>query len=50
MTNSPLDGGALRAQHGKHVERGFRFVAIGSDAAVLAVALGEAFAAVRKSI
>jgi hypothetical protein len=50
MTANPLDGGALRAQHGKHIQRGFRFVTIGSDSAVLAAALGDAFAAVRKNI
>ena len=33
-----------------YVERGFRFVTIGSDAAVLAAALSDAFAAVRKNI
>ena len=50
MTNSPPIAGALRAQHGKHIQRGFRCVAIGSDAAMLAAALGDAFAAVRKNI
>ena len=33
-----------------YVERGFRFVTIGSDSAVLAAALSDAFAAVRKNI
>ena len=50
MTNSTPIAGALWAQHGKHIQRGFRFVTIGSDAAVLAAALGDAFAAVRKNI
>jgi 2-keto-3-deoxy-L-rhamnonate aldolase RhmA len=34
----------------RYVERGFRFVTIGSDSAVLAAALGDAFAAIRKNI
>ena len=50
MSTTPLDGGALRAQQRKHIQRGFRFVTIGSDAAVLAAALGDAFAAVRRNI
>jgi hypothetical protein len=50
MTASPPIAGALRAQHGKHIQRGFRCVAIGSDSAVLAAALSDAFAAVRKNI
>jgi len=33
-----------------YVERGFRFVTVGSDSAVLAAALTDAFAAVRKNI
>ncbi len=41
MTASPLDGGALRAQHGKHIQRGFRFVAIGSDAAMVKTGKAE---------
>ena len=63
MSTTPLDGGALQAQHGKtagilaasaavatgYVERGFRFVTIGSDSAVLAAALSDAFAAIRST-
>jgi 4-hydroxy-2-oxoheptanedioate aldolase len=33
-----------------YVERGFRFVTVGSDSAVLAAALSDAFAAVRNKI
>ena len=33
-----------------YVERGFRFVTVGSDSALLAAALSDAFAAVRKNI
>jgi hypothetical protein len=50
MNNSTPIAGDLRAQRRKHIQRGFRCVAIGSDAAVLAAALGDAFAAVRKNI
>ena len=44
MTTSTPIAGALRAQHGKHIQRGFRCVAIGSDAAMLVGVRGDAFA------
>ena len=47
MTASPPIAGALRAQHGKHIQRGFRCVAIGSDAAMLVGVRGDAFATAR---
>ena len=41
MTASPPIAGALLAQHGKHIQRGFRCVAIGSDAAMLVGVRGD---------
>jgi hypothetical protein len=49
MTTSPPIAGALRAQHGKHIQRGFRCVAIGSDAAMLVGVRGDAFATARNT-
>ena len=49
MSTTPPIAGALRAQHGEHIQRGFRCVAIGSDAAMLVGVRGDAFATVRKT-
>jgi hypothetical protein len=49
MTASTPIAGALWAQHGKHIQRGFRCVAIGSDAAMLVGVRGDAFATARKT-
>ena len=49
MTANPFIAGALRAQHGKHIQRGFRCLAIGSDAAMLVGVRGDAFATARNT-
>jgi hypothetical protein len=49
MNNSTSIAGALRAQHGKHIQRGFRCLAIGSDAAMLVGVRGDAFATARNT-